>query len=166
MNILKTKRLTLDEFELNDSDFILKLLNSETWLQHIGDRNVNTLEDAENYLKTGPIASYEEFGFGLWKLSLTNGQTSIGMCGILKRATLPHPDIGFAILPEYEGNGYALEAAQAAYSFGINQLKLDTIVAITDKHNVKSQALLGKLGLHHKENIIDHEHDLELIYFA
>ena len=44
--ILKTERLQLRQFTLDDSEFIIRLLNSEGWLKFIGDRNVQTKEQA------------------------------------------------------------------------------------------------------------------------
>jgi len=63
--ILETDRLRLRKFTLNDSEFIVALLNSPGWLQFIADRNIRTEEQAKNYLENGPIKSYKENGYGL-----------------------------------------------------------------------------------------------------
>ena len=102
--ILRTERLQLRRFCFDDSEFIISLLNSEGWLKYIGDRNVKTKEQAENYLKNGPLKSYEQNGFGLSMVETRNGKP-IGMCGLIKRNYLEHPDIGFAFLPEFSSMG-------------------------------------------------------------
>jgi RimJ/RimL family protein N-acetyltransferase len=145
--ILETERLRLRELNLNDSDFIIELLNTPAWLKYIGDRNVKTTEQAESYLHNGPLKSYEVNGYGLYLVEKKDIGTSIGMCGILKRDNLDHPDIGFAFLPEFNGQGYAFEIATATIAYAKNKLGLSTILAITVADNFKSIKLLGKIGL-------------------
>jgi ribosomal-protein-alanine N-acetyltransferase len=144
--ILRTERLQLRRFCFDDSEFIISLLNSEGWLKYIGDRNVKTKEQAENYLKNGPLKSYEQNGFGLSMVETRNGKP-IGMCGLIKRNYLEHPDIGFAFLPEFSSMGYGYEIASAVLVHARNELNLQTILAITVPNNVKSIGLLEKMGL-------------------
>jgi len=145
---LETERLTLREVSTDDADFILRLLNEPSFLRFIGDKGVRNLQDARQYILNGPIASYNQNGFGLYLVVLKSTNTSIGMCGLIKRETLTDVDIGFAFLPEFWNKGYALESATAVFSYGKNVLKLPRIVAITNKDNVTSGKLLERLGLH------------------
>jgi len=145
---LETERLTLREVSTDDADFILRLLNEPSFLRFIGDKGVRNLQDARQYILNGPIASYNQNGFGLYLVVLKSMNTSIGMCGLIKRETLADVDIGFAFLPEFWNKGYALESATAVFSYGENVLKLPRIVAITNKDNVTSGKLLERLGLH------------------
>lgn len=146
--ILETERLRLREFTLDDTPFIIELLNSEGWIKYIGDRNVKTEEQAINYLGNGPLKSYRQNGFGLSMVEKKDDQTPIGMCGIINRDNLKHPDIGFALLPEFYGKGYAYEIASAVLQYAKEQLKLPIIAAIVQPDNISSIKLLGKLGLH------------------
>lgn len=166
MKILKTDRLILNQFELTDSKFILKLVNAPNWIEFIGDRDIKTEIDAEEYLINGPLKSYTDFGFGLWQISIKETKTPIGMCGLLKRDYLDHPDIGFAILPEYERNGYSYEAAKATLNFAKNNLKLKSILAITTEENIKSKNLLNKLGLNEITKIKPNKDLNELLVFS
>jgi len=145
---LETERLTLREVSTDDADFILRLLNEPSFLRFIGDKGVRNLQDAREYILNGPIASYNQNGFGLYLVVLKSMNTSIGMCGLIKRETLADVDIGFAFLPEFWNKGYALESATAVFSYGKDVLKLPRIVAITNKDNVTSGKLLERLGLH------------------
>jgi RimJ/RimL family protein N-acetyltransferase len=145
---LETERLTLREVSTDDADFILRLLNEPSFLRFIGDKGVRNLQDARQYILNGPIASYNQNGFGLYLVVLKSMNTSIGMCGLIKRETLADVDIGFAFLPEFWNKGYALESATAVFSYGKDVLKLPRIVAITNKDNVTSGKLLERLGLH------------------
>jgi RimJ/RimL family protein N-acetyltransferase len=144
---LETERLTLRELSTADAQFILRLLNEPSFLRFIGDKGVRNLDDARNYILTGPIASYERHGFGLYCVQLKNPDTPIGICGLLKRELLADVDIGFAFLPEFWNKGYAFESASAILFYGKDVLKLPRIVAITNKDNDASAQLLEKLEL-------------------
>lgn len=153
MNILETEHLFLREFTEADTDFIIKLLNTPGWLEFIGDRNVRTTEEAAGYLLNGPIRSYRENGFGLCMVVHKDDNIPIGMCGLIRRDSLDHVDIGFALMPEYAGKGYAYEIASATMKYGFESLKLDKIVAITSANNTRSISLLNKLGLRFEKMI-------------
>lgn len=145
--ILETERLVLRRFTLEDAPLILHLLNEPLFLRFIGDKHVRTLEDAGQYLRHGPLASYAQHGFGLYHVSLKTDGTPIGMCGLLKRDTLEDVDIGFAYLPQFGGHGYATEAARATLHHGHAGLGLKRIVAITSPDNAGSIKVLQKIGL-------------------
>ncbi|MGI9544205.1 MAG: GNAT family N-acetyltransferase [Cyclobacteriaceae bacterium] len=149
MTILTTERLTLDEAVIQDAEFIFHLLNSPNWIEFIGDRGIKSIKDAERYIQNSLINSYKENGFGLYKMVLLEGNKPIGLCGLLKRTNLDHPDVGFAILPEFEGMGYTYEAAKATIEYAHSALSLPTILAITSEDNVRSQSLIKKIGLHY-----------------
>ena len=147
MIVLETERLFLRRLSSANSEFILELLNQPSFLRYIGDKAVRNTDDAINYIQTGPVASYEQFGFGLYLVELKDTAVPIGMCGLLKRDSLPDVDVGFAFLPAYWSRGYAFEAAAAVMNYGREVLGLRRIVAITSLDNEASMRLLGKLGL-------------------
>jgi RimJ/RimL family protein N-acetyltransferase len=124
--ILETERTRLREFRLDDTAFIIELLNSPGWIKFIGQRNVKTDEQAADYLRNVPLKSYRAHGFGLWLVEQKDDRKAIGMCGIIKRDQLENPDIGFAFLPDYAGKGYAFETASATLSFAKDHLGFPT----------------------------------------
>lgn len=152
--ILETERLRIREFLLQDTAFIIELLNSPGWLQYIGDRQVLTHEQAITYLQNGPLKSYAQNGFGLWMVELKDDQTPIAMCGIICRDFLAHPDIGFALLPSFMGQGYAYEMASAVLAHAINKLGLTKLCAIVLAENEHSIKLLNKLHFHPHSTIV------------
>jgi RimJ/RimL family protein N-acetyltransferase len=145
--VLETERLVLRRLSADDAEFILQLLNQPSFLQYIGDKGVRNNDDAINYIQTGPVASYERFGFGLYLVELKDTAVPIGICGLLKRDTLPDVDVGFAFLPDHWSRGYAFEAAAAVMNYGKEVLGLRRIVAITSLDNDSSIGLLEKIGL-------------------
>lgn len=153
MQVLETPRLVLRWITTDDAPFVFDLVNEPSFIQFIGDKGVRTLDDACNYILTGPVASYQRFGFGLYLVLLKETDTPIGMCGLLKRETLPDVDIGYAFRPAYWSMGYALESASAVLTHGWDAFGLKRIVAITAPDNASSKALLNKLGLRYESTI-------------
>lgn len=138
----ETARLRLRPLAPDDAPFILRLLNEPSFLEHIGDKGVRSLEDARRYLEDGPLASYARHGHGLMAVALRETGEAIGMCGLLKREHLDHPDLGYAFLPQGWGRGYAFEAAQAV----MGGAKLGRVLALVSPGNGPSIRLLEKLG--------------------
>ncbi len=162
--ILETERLTLREFCLDDVEFVLKLVNTSTWLEFIGDRGVNDLEGAKKYLEEGPMKSYANNGFGLWLVASKHENVPLGMCGLIKRDTLEYVDIGFAMLPDFAGKGYGFEVASATMNYARNTLNLNKVIAITDPKNNASIALLNKIGLRFEKTLILPDKDQVLVF--
>ncbi len=142
-------RLQFDELTDADAEFILRLTNSEAWLRYIGDRGVHSLDDARRYIEDGPRTLYREHGYGLWRISRLDDPTPIGLCGLVRRDSLPAPDLGYAFLPEFWGRGYAREAARATLEFVREHLPLRELFAICQQDNAASLALLEHLGFRH-----------------
>ena len=147
MKVLETDRLLLRWLNVADAPFIVELLNDPSFIRFIGDKGVRDVEGARNYILNGPVASYQKFGFGLNAVELKNANVLIGICGVLQRDTLPHPDIGFAFLPAYRNKGYAYEASAAVLEHARKNLGIERVLAITTPDNDASAKLLAKLGL-------------------
>ena len=146
MKILETARLLLREVTDEDAEFVLDLLNQPSFKKFIGDRGVRTSEQAREYIKTRFMTSYRDNGFGLYLVELKYDETPVGICGFVKRDTLPEPDIGFALLPLFEKQGFGLESAEAVMQYGKETLHLPRVLAITSLDNERSAKLLEKIG--------------------
>ena len=154
MSILSTSRLEIIEISVSDTPFIFELLNTPSWLKFIGDRNIKTQQDAENYIINKFIPAYSTWWFGFRLVRMKDSKTPIGICGLVKRDALEHIDIGFAFLPQYEGKGYGFESATAVMHHAKNELNIKTIAGITNSNNKSSIALLEKLGLKYQKMIL------------
>jgi RimJ/RimL family protein N-acetyltransferase len=147
LTVLETERLTIRRFTLEDAAFALELVNDPAWLEYIGDRNVRSLEDARAYLSKGALAMHERMGFSMYVVALKGTGEPIGTCGLIKRDSLDDVDIGFAFLPNYRGQGYALESAAAVLDYGGKTLGMKRIAAIVSVANRRSISILEKIGL-------------------
>ena len=164
--MIETERLVLTHLADRDAEFIRGLLNEPSFIRYVGDRGVRTADDARRYIQDGPVASYARYGFGLLRVALKAGDTPIGICGVLRRDTLPDPDLGFSLLPAWWSKGYAYEAASAVMQQARGGLGLGRILAITSVDNEPSIRLLGKLGFQFEQMIRLGEDTTELRLFA
>ena len=167
MLVAETHRLFISKITLRDAAFFINLVNSPGWLTYIGDRKIKTIKDAKAYLQKGTLKSYADFGFGFYKLQIKeNNNIPIGICGLVKREQLDDVDIGFALLPDYEGKGYGYEASTAVLKLAKERFGLEKIIAITLPKNKSSIKLLEKLGLTYQKPIKPFADDEELLLFA
>lgn len=144
---LETERLSLRRLTVDDAPFVAALYNEPSFLENIGDRGVRNVEDARRFLRDGPMAMYARHGFGLWQVSRRADGVGIGMCGLLKRDTLPDVDIGYAFFPQFWGQGYAFEAVSATLRHAARALGLRRVIAVVSRGNTGSIRVLEKAGM-------------------
>ncbi len=164
--VLSTARLQLREIEDTDAAFLLQLLNTRDFIHNIGDRRVRTLDDSRRYMENNIRASYRQHSMGLWVVEDRNSLAVLGLCGLLKRDTLEHPDVGYAFLPGTFGCGFATEAAAACLKYGSSVLGMARICALVSAHNKASIRVLEKIGLHYQREIPGTEPGQMLQLFA
>jgi [ribosomal protein S5]-alanine N-acetyltransferase len=162
MKVLETEHLILRHLTVEDSEFMLELVNDPAWLQFIGDRGVRTLDEARDYILQSLVAMYDRLGFGLYLTKLKGEGIPIGICGLIQRDYLEDVDIGFALLPNFRGKGYAYESASAVMEYGKRTFGLNRIVAIASLDNYTSAKLLEKLGFSF-ERIVNLSDDGEIV---
>lgn len=144
---LETGRLVLRRLTLDDADLLLAVWNDPEFINNVGDRGVRTIEQAREAMRAGVLRLYADHGYGPYAVTLKPGGTRIGICGLFRRDNLEHPDIGFAILPDYRGRGLARESALAVRDYARDDLDLDALTAIVAPDNARSIALIENLGL-------------------
>ncbi|MBU2881001.1 GNAT family N-acetyltransferase [Psychrosphaera sp. B3R10] len=142
MNIT-TDRLNIRELTLKDAPFLVELLNSNGFIENIGDRGIRTVKQAEEMILEKYIVNYPTHG--LFIVVRRNDHTAIGSVSFLKRDFLAFEDIGYAFLPDYFGKGYAFEAASALVNYA-KRKGLTALNGVVDFPNIASQNLLLKLG--------------------
>lgn len=144
--VCESGRLSIRHFTPGDAEFLFQQVNQPSWIQNIGDRGVRNLDDAGKYIEARILSQYRTLGYGMNLLELKSGGEPIGVCGLVKRETLPDPDLGFALLEGFWGHGYALEAAQAVMKHAREVLGVGRVLAIATPSNERSARLLAKLG--------------------
>ncbi|WP_149303655.1 GNAT family N-acetyltransferase [Pareuzebyella sediminis] len=143
----ETERLIIRPTTEDDADLLFELLNSPKWLQYIGDRKVKSLASAKEYVKTRIYPQLERLGYSGYTLISKMDHQKIGSCGLYDREGLDGIDIGFALLPKYEQQGFAFEASHRLLHAAFHEFGIHSISAITKRENIASRKLLEKLGL-------------------
>jgi len=146
-NSYVTLRLSLTKISLKDASLILKLVNTPKWIAFIGDRNVNTLKEAETYIQKILMSENTQY----WVIKLKETEIPIGVVTLLQRDYLSNPDIGFAFLDEFIKQGYAFEAASEIVKHALITYK--SVSAITLSNNIDAIKLLEKLNFRYNNEI-------------
>lgn len=152
--VARTDRLRLRKVTDSDEDCALyvQMLNQPDWLRYVGDRGVHNLEEARAYIRAGALRSFADNGIGPYAIvvddsgSREDGGAGVGVAGLFQRPYLDAPDLGYALVTEAQGKGYALEAARAVVAHAKEVLGLSRLLAIVDPEHVRSAGLLTKLG--------------------
>ena len=150
---LATGRLRLRWLTQDDAAFMLRIWNDPAFLRYVGDRGLRSESDARAALLAGPLTMYERYGYGPYLLCLRSNGMPVGICGLFRREGLADPDIGFALLPEFCGRGYAREAAEAVIAHARDELGLGRLTAIVAADNAPSLALIRRLGLEFEKTL-------------
>ena len=150
MMVLRTERLVLRWFAADDAAFILELVNDPDWLKNIGDRGLRTVDEARAWIESRLVASYLEHGYGLWAMQRREDGALVGMCGLVRRPSLPLLDVGFALVPRARRQGYVREAAAACVAYAFRVLEEPRVLAITSPSNLASIRVLESIGLRHE----------------
>ena len=145
--VFETERLILKPTSEEDAEFIFELFNTPKWFKNIGDRNIRTVEAAREYIETKMLPQLKRVGYSSYTIIKKADLLKIGTCGLFDRDGLEGIDLGFALLPEHEGKGYAFESANRLKEAAFNAFGIREIIAITAKDNIPSQKLLQKLGM-------------------
>ena len=145
--LIETERLRLRPVTVDDTELMLAVWNDPAFIRNVADRGIRTVEQAQEAIKSGAQKLFEDYGYGPYCISLKTDGTMVGICGLFKRENLDDPDIGFGVLPDYCGNGYAGEAAAAVVNFAHDEFGIAVLTAIVSPTNTPSIGLIKKLGL-------------------
>lgn len=147
MDVLETARLKLRWFTEADAPHMRALLNEPAWIQNIYDAEVRTDEQAAEWIRGRLLARYWGLGYGFWAVERRDDGEFLGLCGVIKRDGLDHPDIGYGFLSRHWGHGYAREAAAATFDYCRQVLGMRRILGTTGPENLASGRVLLAIGL-------------------
>lgn len=143
----ETERLLLREVSNSDAGLIHSVLNDPDFVRYVGDRGVRTAAGAQSYIAERIVPGYREYGYGMYRVDRKPDGTAVGICGLVRRAGLDAPDLGFAVLPAFRRQGFAAEAAALVLEQARHRADIGQVLAIASPDNVSSNALLLRLGL-------------------
>lgn len=151
--VFKTARLTIARYTADDLDDFFAINSHPDVMRYI--RTPKTFEECRDFLEEN-IRYYDEHPFmGRWKMLETATGIFVGSFAIIPVDGTAHTQLGYALLPEYWGRGYATESTRGGAAFAFENLPLEKIYGITEAPNTASQQVLLKCGFVHAEDYMD-----------
>lgn len=143
---LTTERLVFRRLAFSDVDWWMDYINDAVAIRFMpfkrGER-----DDAQLMVQRS-IERYAKDGSGLNALLLNDG-TPVGQCGLLTQDVdgLPELEVGYHLLPNHWGKGYASEAAIACKRYAFEHQLAPSVISLIDPGNMLSQAVAEKNGM-------------------
>lgn len=162
MNTFKTARLFLRKLTKEDVPLIQRLNGDPVVMQYIGPPD-GSYESAKAYVDLRVDGYADRDGLGIFVAERLEDQVPIGWVCLKNLDDTTEIEIGYRLLKEYWGKGYATEGARCLLEHGLSTLQLSEVVAVTLPTNVPSQKVLLKLGL--EEVGMAKYYGFDLMYF-
>jgi RimJ/RimL family protein N-acetyltransferase len=148
MHRLETLRLLLRQWQDSDREPWAALCSDPEVMEFLSSpRDRATSDSAIDKWQ----ARIDEQGWSFWALEIKASGAFIGMAGLQVPAE-PHPylpciEIGWRLARAFWGQGYAAEAAKRVLQFAFEELRVQEVVASTAKHNLRSSAVMRRIGM-------------------
>lgn len=154
---LETERLLLRRVAVTDVPEIKALRGNPETMKFIPRPLVTTDEQALEHFKM--IDEKIENNIGInWAITVKGNPKLIGIIGHYRIQPENHRcEIGYMILPEYNGQGITTEAIKAVLEYGFEDLNMHSIEAVIDPDNVASERVLQKNGFVKEAHILENE---------
>jgi RimJ/RimL family protein N-acetyltransferase len=145
---LTTDRLLLREWREEDRPPFAELNADPQVAEFLGQPMDRAASDA---LVDRIVGHWATDGHGLWAVERVEDGRFLGFTGLaapsFETAFTPCVEVGWRFAAAAWGRGYATEAARAALQFGFDDVDLDEIVSFTTAANVRSRAVMERLGM-------------------
>lgn len=143
--MLETERLFLRRFNENDVDAVFAMRRDADLMRFIREPQTNRAE-AESWVKL--VSSRWETGkIGFCAVIEKSSNKLVGWCGLWRLKENDEIEVGYALIKDSRGKGYAVEAAEAFLVYGFETLKLKEIVAVARPENNASRRVMERLGM-------------------
>lgn len=149
--LFETTRCLLREMDEGDAEAVLRLnLHPDVFL-FTTDPPFKNVEEAITFIRN--YDEYRKHGLGRWAVELKKSGAFIGWCGLRYLPEEEETDIGYRFLPEYWGQGYAVETALRCIQYGF-EMGLKRIVARVHKENLRSIRVSEKLNMVYERDLL------------
>ncbi|HEX5653978.1 MAG TPA: GNAT family N-acetyltransferase [Chitinophagaceae bacterium] len=164
MIIFETERLTVRRYTMEDLDQFYRLNGDEEIMRYI--RPAKNLEESREFLQK-ILADYDSLpGLGRWALLLKKDRSFLGSFAIIPVQESPDIQLGYALLQENWGKGFASESVKAGISYSFEKLGLSSIAAITESPNTASQKVLLRNGFVFEKSFQENEKEMNFYRFV
>lgn len=145
---LKTARLLLRMFTLDDLDALARILADLDVIKYVGTGQPASREETANALQSY-MRHWQQHGFGRWAVVEKERGELIGYGGL--RSLFGTPEVTYLLANSYWGRGLGTEVARACLRYGFGELASERIVALTKIENTVSQRVLQKVGMRYEK---------------
>lgn len=144
MNIIpQTQRLYFRAFTEDDVQLLFDLNSNPNVIKYVHELPP-TIESATYNLYNIILPQYKLYGHGRWAVHLKDNNEFIGWCGLKYIKDDDEIDLGYRFKEEYWNKGFGYEAAKATIDYGLNNLKLQRIIAAALPNNIVSWKIMEK----------------------
>jgi ribosomal-protein-alanine N-acetyltransferase len=163
--IFETERLIVRPYSMDDFKNFYRLNGDEDVMRFI--RPAQSKKQSKEFLQKIIAAYAERPGMGRWGMFLKNKGGFVGSFAIIpvensKQSDSYRMQLGYALVKESWGKGYATEAVKGGLQYAFGHLKLIEIAGITYPENVISQKVLLKNGFVFDKIFFEEERELHL----
>jgi ribosomal-protein-alanine N-acetyltransferase len=145
VTVYETERLIVRPLTDDDADALYDLHRRDEVMRWL-DRTLST-GPADELARLARWRVWETDGFGFFGIVLRETGALVGVQVLKPFDDLPHIDLGWRLHPDHQGRGYATESARGAIAYAFGPLGLDELAATTLPDNVKSRAVMERLGM-------------------
>ena len=145
MTVLRTARLVLEPVRPGDRARF-EAFYGDPDVMAIRKYGVLDAEAARRQVES-MVAHWRAHGFGMWAVREKTGGAFCGECGLRWLEDGSDVELSYGLYPRFRGRGLATEAGRAALEFGVGELGLERIVALSRGDNRVSHRVLEKLGM-------------------
>lgn len=141
---LQTERLRLRGFCEGDLDVYAAMMGDAPTVQYLGGKTMTRAEAWRNMALV--VGHWTLRGFGFWAVEEKASGALIGRVGLWYPEGWPAKEVGWTILRERWGEGFAPEAARAARDYFFRTQPDDALISVIHVENAKSMAVAQKIG--------------------
>jgi len=158
---LETERLALRPWTEDDFDSLAIFYSDRLNAKYVG--GLKNSDEAWRALATH-IGHWQLKGFGYWAVDERISGEFVGCVGLWQSAGWPELELGYWLMPEHQGKGFALEAAQRCKDYARKELQSESLVSYIDSSNAPSIKLAEKMGATFEQTIELLEHGPHRVY--
>jgi ribosomal-protein-alanine N-acetyltransferase len=150
-------------FRPSDLDALSSITGDAEVMKYLGTSGARSREKTKNTIDA-ILRHWDEHGFGIWALDHRMDGRLIGWCGLQMLEKTPEVEVAYLLAKAYWNQGLATEAARASIEYGLDELRLDRIVAIARPENIGSYRVMEKVGMKYEKDA--HFYNVDVVYYA